>query len=186
MPDPYVGELRLFAGTFAPSGWALCQGQLVPISESDMLFNLIGTTYGGDGQNNFALPDLRGRVPVHQGQGPGLTPRTIGQSGGSESVTLQTSEVPVHTHTLFASTAAASGEPLSEAPLSRASSRAIFSSISARSCVSCSTTACSAVSVPSFRPASISTALPAAASAGPQAKAGLSVEAIVQGMRARA
>ncbi|MDG0855623.1 phage tail protein [Roseateles puraquae] len=109
MPDPYVGELRLFAGTFAPSGWALCQGQLVPISESDMLFNLIGTTYGGDGQNNFALPDLRGRVPVHQGQGPGLTPRTIGQSGGSESVTLQTSEVPVHTHTLFASTAAASG-----------------------------------------------------------------------------
>lgn len=108
MSDPYVGEIRLFAGNFAPVGWALCQGQLVAIAENDTLYNLIGTTYGGDGQSTFALPDLRGRVPVHQGQGPGLSPRTMGQTGGTETVTLQSGQTALHSHPALASTAAAS------------------------------------------------------------------------------
>ena len=107
MSNPYVGEIRLFAGNFAPNGWALCQGQLVAIAENETLFNLIGTTYGGDGQETFALPDLRGRVPVHQGQGPGLSPRTLGHLGGTETVTLQPGQTPSHTHAARASTAAA-------------------------------------------------------------------------------
>ncbi len=108
MSDPYVGEVRLFAGNFAPLGWAFCQGQLVPISENEPLFNLIGTTYGGDGQQTFGLPDLRGRVPVHQGQGLGLTPRQMGEMAGVESVTLTAGQMPAHSHALRASTAAAS------------------------------------------------------------------------------
>lgn len=108
MSDPYVGEVRLFAGNFAPLGWAFCQGQLVPISENETLFNLIGTTYGGDGQQTFGLPDLRGRVPVHQGQGLGLTPRQMGEMAGVESVALSTVQMPAHSHALRASTAAAS------------------------------------------------------------------------------
>lgn len=108
MSDPYVGEVRLFAGNFAPLGWAFCQGQLMPISENETLFNLIGTTYGGDGQQTFALPDLRGRVPVHQGQGLGLTPRQMGEMAGVESVALSTVQMPAHSHALRASTAAAS------------------------------------------------------------------------------
>ena len=99
MSNPYVGEIRLFAGDFAPSGWAFCNGQLVPISQNDTLFSLIGTTYGGDGQNTFALPDLRGRRPVHQGQATGLSPYVIGQLGGAESVTLTLPESGEHTHT---------------------------------------------------------------------------------------
>jgi len=108
MSNPYIGEIRLFAGTFAPNGWALCQGQLLSIAQNDALFNLIGTTYGGDGQSTFALPDLRGRVPTHQGTGPGLSPRVIGGLGGSESVTLTPAQLPSHNHTLTATTAAAS------------------------------------------------------------------------------
>jgi len=107
MANPYVGEIRLFAGNFAPNGWALCQGQLVAIAENSTLYNLIGTTYGGDGQSTFALPDLRGRVPVHQGQGTGLSPRSPGQAGGAETVTLQSAQTPLHTHALHASTATA-------------------------------------------------------------------------------
>lgn len=107
MSDPYVGEIRLFAGNFAPVGWALCQGQLVAIAENDTLYSLIGTTYGGDGQNTFGLPDLRGRVPVHQGQAPGLLPRTMGETGGTETVTLQSTQIPAHSHPALASTAAA-------------------------------------------------------------------------------
>jgi microcystin-dependent protein len=107
MSDPYIGEIRLFAGNFAPNGWALCQGQLVPISENTTLFQLIGTTYGGDGQSTFALPDLRGRVPLHQGQGPGLSGRVVGQSGGSEQVTLTQAQMPAHTHAEMGSKAAA-------------------------------------------------------------------------------
>jgi microcystin-dependent protein len=98
MSDPYVGEIRLFAGTFAPVGWALCNGAILPISENDMLFNLIGTTYGGDGQSTFALPDLRGRVPVHVG---GWT-FVVGETGGVEQVTLNASNAPVHPHTFQA------------------------------------------------------------------------------------
>ena len=98
MSQPYVGEIRIFAGNFAPAGWALCQGQILPISENETLFNLIGTTYGGDGQSTFALPDLSGRVPIHQGQDPGLSSYVIGQTGGEESVTLLTLQIPAHAH----------------------------------------------------------------------------------------
>ena len=103
MADPYLGEVRLFAGNFAPNGWAFCDGQTLSIAENTALFSLVGTTYGGDGQTTFVLPDLRGRVPAHQGGG--LVP---GQSGGSETVTLLASQMPPHTHAVLASTSAAS------------------------------------------------------------------------------
>jgi microcystin-dependent protein len=94
MSSPYVGEIRIFAGNFAPVGWLFCDGSLIPISENETLFNLIGTTYGGDGQNTFALPDLRGRVPIHQGTG-----FTLAQLAGTETVTLTTQQIPAHSHT---------------------------------------------------------------------------------------
>lgn len=99
MGQPFIGEVRLFAGNFAPRGWAFCDGSLQSIAENDTLFALIGTTYGGDGQNTFGLPDLRGRVPVHQGGG-----YVIGQQAGSETVTLSSTQMPAHTHVLKAST----------------------------------------------------------------------------------
>ena len=102
MSNPYVGEIRIFAGNFAPVGWALCDGQLLAISQNEVLFQLIGTTYGGDGVTTFALPDLRGRIPVHQGQGSGLSSYVIGQSGGAESATLTTAQLPIHTHAAWA------------------------------------------------------------------------------------
>ena len=98
MGQPYTGEIRLFAGNFAPAGWMLCDGQLLPIAENDTLFNLIGTTYGGDGQSTFALPDLRGRVPIHQGGG-----FIQGQSSGVEQVTLTVNQIPAHAHPFLAS-----------------------------------------------------------------------------------
>jgi microcystin-dependent protein len=98
MSSPFIGEIRLFGGNFAPAGWAFCAGQLMPIAENDALFTLIGTTYGGDGQNTFALPDLRGRLPMHMGTGAGLSPRTIGENGGVETVTLTTQQMPIHNH----------------------------------------------------------------------------------------
>ena len=98
MSQPYVGEIRMFAGNFAPAGWMFCEGQLLPISEYDTLFQLIGTTYGGDGQSTFALPDLQGRVPLHMGQGSGLSNYVIGQAAGVESVTLSTQQIPIHNH----------------------------------------------------------------------------------------
>ena len=105
MGEPFVGEIRMFGGTFAPAGWAMCQGQSLPISENETLFNLIGTTYGGDGQETFQLPNLAGRVPVHMGQGPGITQTyQIGESAGVESVTLTTQQIPIHNHALTAST----------------------------------------------------------------------------------
>jgi microcystin-dependent protein len=102
MSSPFIGEIRIFAGTFAPEGWLACEGQRLSISDYDTLFNLIGTTYGGDGQQTFNLPDLRGRVPISQGAGPGLAPRVIGQIAGVESVTLATSNLPVHEHPAMA------------------------------------------------------------------------------------
>ena len=113
---PYVGEIRMFAGNFAPVGWALCQGQLMPISENETLFNLIGTTYGGDGQETFALPDLQGRAVVHQGQGPGISQNyIIGEKAGVETVTLSTQQIPVHNHAFLASIgAAASTDPTNQ------------------------------------------------------------------------
>ncbi len=96
--EPLLGELALFCGNFAPAGWALCNGQLLPISQNTALFSILGTTYGGDGKSTFALPDLRGRVPVHPGQGAGLSSYSLGQTGGSEQVTLTTNQLPTHTH----------------------------------------------------------------------------------------
>lgn len=103
MSEPFIGEIRMFAGNFAPRGWALCDGQLMAISQNDALFSLFGTIYGGDGRTTFALPDLRGRAPMHLGSGPGLTPYTIGARGGAESVTLSSNQLPVHTHGVQAS-----------------------------------------------------------------------------------
>ncbi len=100
MAQPYVGEIRMFGGNFAPAGWMFCEGQLLPISENETLFNLIGTTYGGDGQQTFGLPDLRGRLPVHQGSGV-----TLAQTGGVETVTLTTQTIPTHSHPLLAANA---------------------------------------------------------------------------------
>jgi len=103
MSQPFVGEIRMFAGNFAPAGWAFCDGQLIPISENDTLFTLIGTTYGGDGQETFALPDLRGRVPLHQGSLAGNTYQ-IGERSGVEEVTLTVQQLPTHSHALLVST----------------------------------------------------------------------------------
>ena len=104
MADPFVAEIRVFPFNFAPKGWAFCNGQLLPISQNTALFSLLGTNYGGDGKSTFALPGLEGSVPIHagQGQGPGLSQYFLGQTGGSEAVTLLQSEIPVHTHTLMA------------------------------------------------------------------------------------
>ena len=100
MSEPFVAEIRIFAGNFAPRGWAFCNGQLLPISQNTALFSLIGTTYGGDGRSTTALPNLKGRVPMHPGRGPGLTARRLGQRGGKETVTLSEAQMPNHTHTL--------------------------------------------------------------------------------------
>ena len=99
MSNPFVAEIRIFPFNFAPKGWAFCDGQLLPISQNTALFSLLGTTYGGDGRSNFALPNLQGSVPMQQGQGPGLSLRDLGESSGEDSVTLLTSEMPAHTHT---------------------------------------------------------------------------------------
>src|SRR5216684_6407143 len=98
MAQPYVGEIRMFGGNFAPAGWMFCDGQLLPISENETLFNLIGTTYGGDGQSTFALPDLRGRVPLHMGQGSGLSSYQLAEMIGVEAVTLTTAQLGTHSH----------------------------------------------------------------------------------------
>lgn len=103
MADPFVAEIRIFPFNFAPTGWAFCDGQLMPLSQNTALFSLLGTTYGGDGKSNFALPDLQGRVPLQPGQGPGLSLYDLGQTGGAETATLLESEIPSHSHTLRAS-----------------------------------------------------------------------------------
>jgi microcystin-dependent protein len=105
MADPFVAEIRIFPFNFAPKGWAFCNGQLLPISQNTALFSLLGTTYGGDGKSTFALPDLRGSAAMHPGQGQGLSLRDLGETSGSETVTLLQSEMPVHTHGLTASEA---------------------------------------------------------------------------------
>jgi microcystin-dependent protein len=102
MAQPYIGEIRMFAGNFAPAGWMLCEGQILPISENDTLFVLLGTTYGGDGESTFGLPDLRGRLPLHQGSG-----FVLAQSGGTETVTLTSQQIPIHNHAFVTSTATA-------------------------------------------------------------------------------
>src|SRR4030081_3887036 len=112
MAQPYVGEIRMFGGNFAPAGWMFCEGQLLPISENETLFNLIGTTHGGDGQSTFGLPDLRGRMPIHQGNG-----FTLAQNGGVETVTLTVAQIPTHTHpALGSSSTGTSNDPTNNVP----------------------------------------------------------------------
>jgi microcystin-dependent protein len=116
MSAPYIGEIRMFAGNFAPVDWALCNGQIMAIDQNAALFQLIGTTYGGDGQTNFALPNLQGRIPIHQGDAGGFA-YTIGQSAGAESVTLNVNQIPSHTHTLpSSSVAGTSSSPAASIP----------------------------------------------------------------------
>lgn len=110
MAQPYVGEIRMFAGNFAPAGWMFCEGQLLPISENETLFQLIGTTYGGDGESTFALPDLRGRIPVHQGNG-----FILAETGGAEEITLTVNQIPAHSHPLLATTNSADTPNLANA-----------------------------------------------------------------------
>lgn len=98
MSNPFLAEIRIFTGNFAPKGWALCDGQLMPISQNTALFSLLGTTYGGDGKSNFALPNMQGNAPMQQGQGPGLTLRDLGETAGEQTVTLLQTEMPSHTH----------------------------------------------------------------------------------------
>jgi len=115
MSQPFVGEIRMFGGNFAPAGWAFCSGQLLPISENETLFNLIGTTYGGDGQTSFALPDLRGRIPIHQGTASSGFSYALGQQGGAEEVTLTVQQIPVHRHPLASVEAPTSSTPAGHA-----------------------------------------------------------------------
>jgi microcystin-dependent protein len=121
MAQPYVGEIRLFAGNFAPAGWMFCEGQLLPISENETLFQLIGTTYGGDGEETFGVPDLRGRVPVHQGSG-----YVLAEAAGVEEVTLTTQQIPVHNHAYIVSTAAGANSDLSNQVIGQHPTISIF------------------------------------------------------------
>lgn len=121
MAQPYVGEIRMFGGNFAPAGWMFCEGQLLPISENETLFQLIGTTYGGDGQATFALPDLRGRIPIHQGNG-----FILAETGGAEEITLTTNQMPSHTHAFLASTAGATATSPSGQVIAQSGQRAVY------------------------------------------------------------
>jgi microcystin-dependent protein len=119
MSEPFVGEIRMFAGTFAPRGWAFCDGQLLAVSQNDALFSLLGTIYGGDGRTTFGLPDMRGRIPLHAGHGPGLSERRLGSRGGSERETLTVNQIPSHSHAQQATTdGAARAAPGDSLPLS--------------------------------------------------------------------
>lgn len=120
--EPFIAQIMLFGGSFAPRGWAFCDGQLLPVSSNSALFSIIGTAFGGDGRTTFALPDLRGRVPMHAGTGPGLTPRQIGQRIGVEDVALIEAQMPNHSHEMLVATAAAnsdraSGDALAKSPV---------------------------------------------------------------------
>ena len=121
MSDQFVGEIRIFAGNFPPSGWAFCNGQLLPISQNTALFSLLGTNYGGDGRSNFALPNLQGNMPLAAGNGPGLTPRSLGEAGGEATHTLLQAEIPQHNHAVQTAAAADSGQPSATALLAPAS-----------------------------------------------------------------
>ena len=111
MATPFIGEVTIFAGNFSLRGWALCNGQLLPIAQNQALFSILGTTYGGDGVNNFALPNLQGNVPLHMGQGPGLSSYVLGQTGGAANHTLTLSELPSHSHALHGTSSANTGNP---------------------------------------------------------------------------
>lgn len=117
MSEPFIAEIKIFAGNFAPRGWAFCDGQLLPIAQNTALFSLVGTFYGGDGRTTFGLPNLQGRIPVHPGTGPGLTNRRLGESGGSEDVTLSTTSLPNHAHTVALDLKASSGAANTSNPI---------------------------------------------------------------------
>jgi len=121
MAQPYVGEIRMFAGNFAPAGWMFCEGQLLPISEYETLFNLIGTTYGGDGQSTFALPDLRGRLPLHFGNG-----FTLAETGGAETITLTVAQIAAHSHALLATSNTGTASGVTNAVVARSPSASIY------------------------------------------------------------
>ena len=128
MADPFVAEIRIFPFNFAPKGWAWCDGQLLPLSQNTALFSLLGTTYGGNGKSNFALPDLQGRAPMHPGQGPGLSLHDLGETGGSETVTLLESEIPAHSHAMRASADPANAQiPNTAVTLARSSGGSAYS-----------------------------------------------------------
>jgi len=121
MAQPYVGEIRMFAGNFAPAGWMFCEGQLLPISENEALFQLIGTTYGGDGESTFGLPDLRGRLPIHQGSG-----FILAETGGAEEITLTTNQIPVHSHVMLGSGSTATGTAPNNSVLASSTGATVF------------------------------------------------------------
>jgi microcystin-dependent protein len=132
MADPFVAEIRIFPFNFAPKGWAWCNGQLLPLSQNTALFSLLGTTYGGDGKSNFALPDLEGAAPMHPGQGPGLSLHDLGETGGSETVTLLASEIPAHSHTVSGSNGPAILQtPAADSVLGRANNNVYQDNVSA-------------------------------------------------------
>ena len=126
MSDQFVGEIRIFAGNFAPTGWALCNGQLLPISQNTALFSILGTNFGGDGRTNFGLPNLQARFPLHAGAGPGLTLRQLGESDGVPSVALGTAQIPSHGHALHAATASTTGTPGATVGLAPPASGSIY------------------------------------------------------------
>lgn len=126
MADPFVAEIRIFPFNFAPRGWAWCDGQILPLSQNTALFSLLGTTYGGNGQSNFALPDLQGRAPMHPGQGPGLSLYDLGETTGTETVSLLESEIPSHTHTLNAQSSVAASRAPAGNTLARSRGAAIY------------------------------------------------------------
>ncbi|HET9651803.1 MAG TPA: tail fiber protein [Usitatibacter sp.] len=134
--DPFVAEIRIFPFNFAPKGWALCNGQILPISQNTALFSLLGTTYGGDGKSTFALPDLQGAAPVHAGQGPGLSLYDLGQQAGEQAVTLLQTEMPAHSHAAGAQTSPLGGVAVAtNATLSRPASGNLYAPVGAGSTV---------------------------------------------------
>lgn len=132
MSDQFVAEIRMFGFNFAPTGWAFCDGQLLPLSQNTALFSLLGTTYGGNGKSTFALPNLQGSAAMHAGQGPGLSPRFLGEQSGSQTVTLLESEMPVHSHTLSVTTSVGTTNASTSNQLARGMSGNIQSSSQAR------------------------------------------------------
>lgn len=128
--EPFIGEIRMFSGTYAPQGWAFCDGSILSIASNSALFSILSTTYGGNGVTTFALPDLRGRLPMHPGAGPGLSPRTLGQSSGSESVTLLATQMPAHTHLVGCHSSADQSAPANSIPAAEATGAApVYSSL---------------------------------------------------------
>ncbi|MFN2577809.1 MAG: phage tail protein [Pyrinomonadaceae bacterium] len=137
--DPFVAEIRIFPFNFAPKGWAWCNGQLLPLSQNTALFSLLGTTYGGDGKSNFALPNMQGNAPMHPGQGPGLSLHDLGETGGSETVTLLESEIPSHSHSLNAdSVTGDTNSPSPQVSLARSSNATAYQSVTNQNLVNLS------------------------------------------------